>query len=1146
MSEESPSPRKRPRWRKKRWWSFFLLIGLLVWLDGPGWRWLGQRVAAAYLPDMGYDVSFQLEGRLTSGPVRVVGLTLDSETAIHRARVDGLEIRYSLLEAIKGKVEAIEANGIEIEVDLAALPEKEEPEQDKEPLDLEKTLSDLRERLIPVGIAIEDLQVRIRRGDEAVFSLASTNLHHQSGDSDFRFELGEMRIPGDRSIPAQAPTLSWLPKRYEIDHLALLEEISLKDVSATLGTTPDYAGTLLIGGSRIKLQTNLETIRLELSDQAVSFSEIERIAKIELPVEGSITAIDAEILNFTEGTSGLNGKLGIKLEDFNYDDWRSDSIQLNAELIDDKINLTAELDPGGSPLIMNGEVSVNRERNFLPTEANANLRLTRIQQILTTVQDRYRPDENAPSPPDGMLTVDANCIFGPKGQPQSVNADLAIAPSGEAPPVKLKASWKPEEAVDAELSLPNLDFDGTFTPETVSYQGSAQVREFSPESLTPWLLPFGIELPSGMKGTLEWSGGGNIPDVTHSGNLKIESFEWQNGDPASNPLIRAVGDARYEWPKFLELESLEVGSGDQRFSAKALLQERTLSVEELRWSEGDTVLANGTAKIPLAENPADWRQILKQTRPIQLELSTPELAFTRLHPFLPESVRFPAASKGSMNISLEGTPANPTLNARFEAADIGITEQPDIPPADILFEVTASEETLKVDGEISVPGYPKAVITGVTSWLPAQWAMEPDSATEAPLDAELRISNFNLAPFATHLPNAKQLTGTIDIQALVTGTVSKPVPRASIKLRDASLDWHKAGTPDVDSASMEIDLTEEQVEIKKLSASVAAGTIDLTGTVGLEKFKPSELDLKLKCEAIPAVRNASTVVRLSTDLTLTGPWETARLGGSISIIDSLLFKDFELLPIGGPINHTAEPSLPSVDSDTPAEKLAAIPEPFKNWGLDLSLKSITPFLIRGNLAGGEVYLDAKVGGTVGKPRPTGGVKLREIEAQLPFSTLTIPMGSVDFNPDRPFNPTLDIKGESTVRPYDIEIHIYGGLSNPTIQTSSNPPLPENEVMTLIATGTTTAGLADPTAATARAAQLVIEEMRRGRIGAVKSLRPIFKLLDKVDFQVGEQAAYSSTTFNSVTFNLDENWLLTAGISDEGYTRAKVTYLFRFR
>ncbi|MBK1826190.1 translocation/assembly module TamB domain-containing protein [Haloferula rosea] len=1152
MSEEetekppTPSARsKRPRWKKKRWWTLFVLIAVLVWLDGPGWRWLGQRVAQAYLPDLGYKAEFQLEGRLTSGPIRVVGLELSSDTVVHQASIDGLEVRYSLLDAIKGQVEAIEVNGLHVEVDLDAAPKEEEPEEEKEPLDLEKTLADIRGRLLPVDVSIENLSVTIRRGEELVYALEPTNLHHAPGSSDFRAELGEMTLPQDRRIPAQTPTITWEPSRIDVDELWLLEGVSLAEVSATIGQPADYSGSLFIGETRIDLTTDLTSIDLVMKGPPLPVAEVERIAKIEIPVDATLTALDATVTDFTGGIETLDAVIELGVSDFDYDGWSSEEITLKATLAEDRVEAKVTLAPEGSPLVLDATADIDRSNNFLPLRAAAEVSLSEIRSILTEVRDRFTPGEDRPMPPNGLIRISATTDFA-DAMPEDAVATVSIVPNEEAPPIQLKANWSPDVPIAGSLTLPGLKFDGGFDPKKVAYEGTAALDAFSPTSLEPWLLPFGIRLPTGMQGTLAWSGSGEVREVVHRGDLEIENFEWQNGDPEVNPLIEVVGKATYTWPESLELETLRLETGDQTFVAKAELANQTLRVEELVWKEGETPLASGTAEIPLPENPADWKALLKLERPIKVDLDTPDLALSTLHRFLPETVRFPDDSRGTLQIDLTGTPADPILDATLSATNVGLISQSEIPPADLKFVASAKEKTLKLDGEIMVPDYPKATINAVTSWEPKQWANDPETATQAPLDAELRVSNFNLEPFGAQIPGVRKASGMVNLVALVTGTVGEPKPKATISLEGGSLDWHQASKPDLNKAELSIEVTEEAAVIQNFTANLASGTIDMSGKVDLDAFKPAGFDLTVTGRALPVLRNDSMIVRASTDLKLSGPWESATLGGSIKIVDSLIYKDFEILPIGSPISPTAEPSLPSIDSDTPAEMLAAIPEPFKNWKLDLGLATSTPFLIRGNLAGGEIYLDARIGGTVGAPRPSGGAKLREVVAQLPFSALTIQSGTVTFNPDQPFNPRLNIKGESTVRPYQIDIYIYGSVSNPVIQPTSNPPLPEAEILTLIATGTTTEGLADPSAASARAAQLVIEEMRRGRIGAVKTLRPLFKLLDNVDFQVGEQEAYSSRTFNSVTFNLDENWLLTAGISEEGYSRAKVTYLLRFR
>jgi hypothetical protein len=107
-------------------------------------------------------------------------------------------------------------------------------------------------------------------------------------------------------------------------------------------------------------------------------------------------------------------------------------------------------------------------------------------------------------------------------------------------------------------------------------------------------------------------------------------------------------------------------------------------------------------------------------------------------------------------------------------------------------------------------------------------------------------------------------------------------------------------------------------------------------------------------------------------------------------------------------------------------------------------------------------------------------------------------------------------------------------------------LPENEIMTLLATGTTTAGLENTQAASSRAMQLVIEEFRRGRFAGSKTLRPVFKLLDRVDFSLAEEDPYSGDSFSSATINLSDRWYVSAGMGAEGDTRLMGVWRISFR
>jgi len=336
------------------------------------------------------------------------------------------------------------------------------------------------------------------------------------------------------------------------------------------------------------------------------------------------------------------------------------------------------------------------------------------------------------------------------------------------------------------------------------------------------------------------------------------------------------------------------------------------------------------------------------------------------------------------------------------------------------------------------------------------------------------------------------------------------------------------------------------VMLERLALQMDGGTFDGHGKLTLANGKPDNVDLSFRGRALPLKRDESMIVRADTDLSVRGPWATATVSGSVAIIDSLFYRDIELLPIGVPFNQPSPPSLPPIDTAKKDAAAEAIPEPFRNWALSVKAKTANAFLIRGNLATGEAILDVDVTGTLGKPAPRGKAILRDVSAKLPFSTLIVDEGTVDFRPETPFDPTLNIRGRSTIRPYEVNVYVYGAVSDPKVLTTSNPPLPESEVMTLLATGTTTSGIADPQAATTRGAQLLLEELRRGRIRSARRLQPLLKILDRVDFQIGEENRYSGQKFNSATINLDDNWLISAGMGEQGNSRVTLMYLLRFR
>ena len=222
-----------------------------------------------------------------------------------------------------------------------------------------------------------------------------------------------------------------------------------------------------------------------------------------------------------------------------------------------------------------------------------------------------------------------------------------------------------------------------------------------------------------------------------------------------------------------------------------------------------------------------------------------------------------------------------------------------------------------------------------------------------------------------------------------------------------------------------------------------------------------------------------------------------------------------------------------------------MPLPFRDWKIDVRARTANGFLIRGNLANGRLDADLRVGGTFGRPSPIGEVRITNLRAVLPFSTLTVRNGSLRFTAEHGLDPVLEIRGSAEPRPYRVNVYVYGRASNPQLVLTSNPPLPETEIMTLLATGATTSGLEDPQVASSRAMQLLAEEIRRGRFGVGRQLRPLLALFDRVDFSVAEADPYSSESYSTATLAITNRWYLSAGIGGEGHSRMLAIWRLTF-
>jgi autotransporter translocation and assembly factor TamB len=397
------------------------------------------------------------------------------------------------------------------------------------------------------------------------------------------------------------------------------------------------------------------------------------------------------------------------------------------------------------------------------------------------------------------------------------------------------------------------------------------------------------------------------------------------------------------------------------------------------------------------------------------------------------------------------------------------------------------------------------------------------------------------------VPAIRSISGTAAIDAHVTGTVGNPnlSGAADVKIEYARL--NNGNVPKIGRLDVNLGFTEKQVSIKRFNGDLGGGTINVAGKVLLPKLNEPAFDLHVKSDQILVKRDDAITVRVDTDLGINGPLAGGKIAGTVWVTQSRFFKEIDILPIAlpGRPKPKARPAPKSVDSG-PAT--ISLPPPLDKWTFDIAIKTRPndPFLVRGNMANGAAAVDLHFAGTGAEPYLEGLVRVENLVASLPFSKLTINRGFVTFSKDDMLQPKLDLRAESQIREYHIQVYIYGSANDPKVSMTSEPPLPQEDIISLLATGTTISELSGNTEVLAgRAASLLFQQLYR-KIFKNKSPTENVPVLNRFEVEAGGVDERTGRQEVSARVKINDNIYLLGNVDVTGAFTGRVRYLLRFR
>ncbi len=1119
----------------------------MVWLNGPGLRLIAPRVATHFLEKAGLRGNFSVEGNLTGG-LSISDLKIEGDKDLATLTIDRVIPDYEWKGLVKGRLEGLTIDGVHADLRLGL---KKEDEPEKPPLDLKKlveTLRSVRGQVLPLNLDLKNISLAATRDGKPALTLAPSRISHQPGSQDLTLELGPLTDATGREWPAQQSVITWAPDSLSVPRVDPFPGVSIRDLMVQLpaGGEPSVETQVHLDEAVFVVNTapGFASAKIDLREGKLKVEETAKHFGVAIPATATLTSLAIELDQILPNPKAATGTVRLLLADLAWQDWQASELSMDASLAADQSTVTAHASALGTEISLNATAPVTRgEKSFTLGDATGNFNVADVPKLLRELSNRVPAiDPEAPVP---ASTVDGNFnLTLLENKLQAADADLILKPKDDklASPVNIKARWAPEQPLFADLAADGLKASATYDIKPATYQATLDLDGFTSARIDRWLSIVKVKPGGTADLTGKWTGSGEVKTGRHRGELTFTQATWSREDAAP---ITAIGGVVYDWPAGFDTKGLRVQMQNQTVALEAGLANGLLELRHFLWSDGKEELAEGTASLPVPADFSKWRDTLaRDARPVDVSINSRVLSLGLLKQWVPALEKLDPRSTGQLGIKVTGTYSEPIVDAKFEARDLRSPTQPKLPPADLKVELAGRDGRLTINGEATAPDFPAAVMKAAMPFRPSDWAQQPGSVKEETVEARVDLPRLDLSRFSSLIPAAEQVSGIVTGNVVVSGKVGKPEIKGAINLAGGGIRMKDDKIPPIEGVTASVDLAMDRVVLKSLKSSVAGGTLQGDGSILITEGKLGEIRLQLRGDHLPIVRNDSLILRANANLSLSGTLEKATLSGTVGAVDSIFFRDIEILPIGQPFTGPAAAALPKIDP--PKAAASSIPEPFRNWGLALTVRAEDPVIIRGNLANGEISGSIRVGGTVGSPAPDGVFTIRELRASLPFSTLTVRRGTLTFTPSSGFDPILEIRGTAEPRPYQVTIYAYGSASNPQLVLTSNPPLPENEIMTLLATGTTTSGLEDPATASSRALQLLAEEMRRGRFRFGKQLRPLLALADKVDFSLAESDPYSNETFSTATIALTDRWFISAGIGAEGDSRTMLIWRVRFR
>ncbi|HET7594557.1 MAG TPA: translocation/assembly module TamB domain-containing protein, partial [Stellaceae bacterium] len=403
-------------------------------------------------------------------------------------------------------------------------------------------------------------------------------------------------------------------------------------------------------------------------------------------------------------------------------------------------------------------------------------------------------------------------------------------------------------------------------------------------------------------------------------------------------------------------------------------------------------------------------------------------------------------------VTLSGTRVRPQGDVIVDAEQLhfAAVSRPDLPPLGMVASASWRGDRVELKGRLAGPQNAAIGFAGAVPLVLDPKSLAPSLPPKGALAFHIE-GDGELANIADLLPLGEdRVAGRFTVDVTVNGTVGAPDASGQFSLRNGRYESLSYGTI---LAGVNFDLVgnRDRLVLQRFAATDGeSGTLALSGAVNLAAAAGPTFDVGGELKTFHAVRRDEANATASGEMRLTGTVTAPSVAARLRI-DGAELRVPERLP------QTVQPIDAVLINSATGQVLSSPDEQEKSKHLIVVALGITvdmpgQVFVRGRGLDSEWRGRLALNGTSAAPQLTG--KLEVVRGTYDFigKTANLTKGSITFLGGTHIDPAIDIEARIASTGVTAIVHITGTGTQPKIALSSQPELPQDEILSRVLFG----------------------------------------------------------------------------------------------